>query len=132
MPYKDSRNPKLLAYKKAYYLKIKGTERQKEWNRRGQAKYRKKNRLRLNKYKRDRYRPEHNKKLRQPHQYKYNAKAKERIQNLSQDYIIHLLTSEGWTKEQIKQHPELIDIKRLTIKTKRLCNQKTLKTSETV
>lgn len=45
-------------------------------------------------------------------------------------YYIQLLKDSGFTTEQINENPELIEIKKLIIKTKRLC--KTLQTSEKV
>lgn len=36
------------------------------------------------------------------------------------NYIISLLKQQGFTKEQIKDNPELIEVKRIIIKTKRL------------
>ena len=38
-------------------------------------------------------------------------------------YIVDLLKQQGFTKKQIELQPVLIELKRITIKTKRLCRQ---------
>jgi hypothetical protein len=54
----------------------------------------------------------------------------QRAGKLMDIYIINQLLKQGFTKDEIKSNSELIEVKRLIIKTKRLC--KTLQTSEQV
>ena len=42
------------------------------------------------------------------------------IDNLKSPYLVAKLKRKGFTKEQIKEHPELIEVQKILIKTKRL------------
>lgn len=130
MPYKDSRNPKLLAYKKAYYLRTKEILR--VARKKATIKWRKANRLKINKYLREKYNPEIAKVHNEKHKQKLLATFKEQAKKLDTVYLIRQLKKAGWTIEQLKEHPEIIDIYKLQLKTKRLCKLQTSKRLETV
>jgi hypothetical protein len=59
-----------------------------------------------------------------------SLKTKENIKNLNKNYIRQKLIRTGFTKEEISKNEDLVEIKRLIIKTLRLC--KTSKNSEIV
>lgn len=50
-----------------------------------------------------------------------NERKRKETELLTDDYVIRQLTKDGFTREEISQYPELIETKRILLKTKRLC-----------
>lgn len=115
MPWKDMEAKK--AYNKAYYEKNKKNHYQK--TKHNSLKWRSENRLRCNliaKKSARKYKEKNRNKIRS---YQRDL-SKKRVNELTEIYLIKQLIKGGWTKEQIRLYPDLIQIKRLIIKMKRL------------
>ncbi|HEY3405394.1 MAG TPA: hypothetical protein VGK59_18545 [Ohtaekwangia sp.] len=111
------------AYKAAYYQKHKNSDSLKESRRKSVKKWRSKNKLKVNKYARDTRDPMKSKAQWEKHKDKHNSIGRKETEELSEKYIIKQLKKEGFTIEDIRQYPELIDTKKQIIKTKRLWNK---------
>lgn len=126
--WQNNNRDKIKKYSRSQYVKNpeKLKERAKEWQLNNPEKYkeRKKEWL-LNNPGKDK--ESRNKwKCKNPEKVKENSKNQRK--SLNTCYIKKTLKLSGFTTEQINENPELIEVKRLIIKTKRLC--KTLPTSE--
>lgn len=122
MPYKDPKDPRNIAYKKAYYQRTKDgryqrykhslfkyfkTEKGKEARRASAKKTRDKD-------------------IHKSRQ-RVNLINRRHVKNLEDPYLRSLLKKRhGFTKEDLVDYPEIIETHRLIIKTKRLCRSKTL------
>lgn len=123
MPYKDPQDPRIIAYRKAYYERTKNDPRRKEWNKTGVKNYRAKNKLKINKYLRENLCKEKIKLKRHRYKDKYNKNYRDKTKNLEEVYIIRQLKKENWTTEAIRANPEIISAKRILIKIKRHLNK---------
>jgi hypothetical protein len=63
------------------------------------------------------------KEYRKNHKHKGTEYEQKRVGNLEKSYVISQLKQQGFKQEQIEVLPQLIELKRLTLKTKRLCKQ---------
>jgi hypothetical protein len=104
MPYKDPKDPRLIACRKKWYQAHK--KEQGIRTKKGMQKWMASQ-------------------MGQEYKIRYRSIARElekkSIASLSETYIKKQLKKEGYTDGQMKQYPELIEIKRIIIKTKRLC-----------
>lgn len=124
MPWKNKEAQKEYAHK--YYLAHKDDMYSYANNpkrREAVKRFRQKNRLKVNAYERKRHNPEKAKIQWDRNKEKHNAIGRSETELLSEKYIIKQLKKEGFTIEEIRQYPELIDTKRQIIKTKRLWNK---------
>lgn len=117
MPRKDKEQDR--SYKKAYYERKKAGRY--ERIKHNSLKWRKEHRLELNKYKRERYTSDNAAVNWAKWRTKFNAKSKNEARELTEKYVIKKLKQKGYTEDQIKSCPELINFYRITIKIKRQC-----------
>lgn len=125
MPYKDPKNPKNIAYKKAYYLKRKNELLFREQRKKAFKKWRQNNKFKLNKYSRNRYDPIKDKIRREKIAAIEAKKFKKKVDDLSSQYLIKKLVGAGYTRDNLKKNPEIIDTYKIQLKIKRLIKQKT-------
>lgn len=123
MPYKDPKNPKNVSYRKRYYEENKDTMWSYERRKESHEKYRKSTkgkesnrRARANRieafreYNRDYY--NENKPI-------LNTKSRKKTELLTDGYMRKHLLKLGYTRQDIKKYPELVETHRLIIKIKR-------------
>ncbi len=124
MPYKDKNNPKNIAYKKAYYERTKAGRYQRtkhniykwrenhpEFYKQLQQEYYKDNHGQIL----ERSKISYQKNIEKRHQAE-----KKRVADLTDVYMRKHLIKIGYTRQDIRKYPDLIETHRLIIKTKRL------------
>jgi hypothetical protein len=127
MPYKDPKNPKNIAYKKAYYVANKDTIWAYHNRKSSSDKWRKENRGKVQEYARVR-RNQKGDTLREKCRVYYNEnktslqkKSRVKTELLTDGYMRKHLLKHGYSKDDIRKHPEILETYRLIIKMKRLC-----------
>jgi hypothetical protein len=121
---------------KDYQKKYRQTENRKNYQKNYQKNYRKKYAEKYKEYNKEYQKTDKFKQYQQSEKYKNyktsydkknevkkarNIRTFKDRENLSDYYIRNNLKQKGYTPEQIKQHPEILEVQKLIIKTKRLC-----------
>lgn len=126
MPYKDNRNPKWLAYRKAYYERTKNSPSRRASCRKATYKWRERHPEFYAELKKEYYndnREDILKKQKQSYQKnikKRHAYEKKKVADLTDCYMKKHLLKLGYTRQNIRKYPDLIETHKLIIKTKRL------------
>lgn len=124
MPIKDPE--KRRERSRFYYHKNKTPEKLKaiyERSKPARYKYRKENRDKINAQIRKNYNPIRAKKNYDKIKEKLNEKCRQQAEVLDNLYLIRQLRKDGFSLTEIKENPELMEIKKIILKTKRLCKQ---------
>lgn len=113
----------------------KGREYQQEISRKPNSYYKRKREIVLGKAKV--YRETNREKIKdgfkvfyKKNSHKIRARQKKKVENISEGYVRQLLMDKGFTKEQIEQHPQLIDVNKISLiirRSKKLLNKTTKK-----
>ena len=125
MPYKDKNDPRLIAYKKAYYEKTKANRYSRvkhniyKWRESNPEKY---------KIIKQEYYKDNKMQILERQKISYLKHREKRIsyeklssENLDDRYMKKHLLKIGYTRQDLRKNPELIESHKLIIKTKRLC-----------
>lgn len=124
MPIKDPEKRREM--NRFYYHKNKTPEKLKARYQRLKPaidKYRKENKQKINEYSRKNYDPIRAKKNRDKIKDKLNEKYRQQTEVLDKLYLIRRLRKDGFSLIEIKKNPEIMEIKKIILKTKRLCKQ---------
>lgn len=129
MPWVNKQREK--EYKKQYYLKNRESGcHSYQARKHSLKKYAKNNRLKLLKKRRDNYNPEKAKLVRERYKDTINSNYRESVKSLSEKYLIKLLISQGWTRDELERNTEILEAKKMIVKLKREIKKQTHGTTQ--